>query len=592
LFQTFLQRAVSLKRRLEYRFLKALSLGLISMLFSVEALAQAGTIPWRGPAIYEVMSETKNVKDLLRGLAGAYGITAVIDEEISASPIQLGSKFKLPPQQFLDFLVNTNGLIWFYDGSLLHVERATQAQTEVIRLTNASERKIRKALQQLGLLDQKPPLSCSVNAGIVRVSGPRAYIRIVKDTVKALDTAGVALRDSETRYFKLKYASAVDVTFEWAGKTMRIPGIAQVLSSLMSTGEAPAGSSGAEMDSTDTTLVPLKPYQPKGLPIASPGFEENMVQSTIRVQKEYAERSRASTARSGSSTAQIVAEPRTNTIIVRDSPERLGLYEDLIRMLDTRPIALEIEASIIEVASDELETLGVDWRFGNRRLAVESGPTLGRYGDNIDALAGGESPRLVPPIAAAALNPGGTLTTILGGGARYFIARVRALAEQGKASVISKPRVVTLDNLASVIQYNSTFYVPVSGAYASNLFDVTVGLALKVTPRVVPGEGDAQQIQLVVQIEDGSITDTKVGQLPVVTRANITTQTFVKDGDSLLIAGFTQEKLASSRSGIPVLSKIPLIGGLFRTDSKSQSRVERMFLLTPRIIPSDLITTR
>lgn len=555
------------------------------------AHAQSREIPWRGPAVFEMLAENKDLKSVLRSLTGSHGVTAVIDEDIPATPIN--GRFKLAPQSMLDFLCNSYGLIWFYDGSLLHIERASQAQNEVLRVNAVADAKVREMLRQLGAFPVRPPLQLSVNNGLVRVGGPRAFVKMVREAVRALDNPSGVLRDIDTRVYRLKYGAAADATFDVGGQTVRVPGVARLLAQLVG-GQVQTLES-ASLDSIDPLAsVPRRSYQPRGLPVPALIPEENAVQSIQRVQQEIAERTPrvGSAARNGG--PQIVADPRTNAIIVRDAPERMSSYDELIRTLDVRQDAIEIEATIIEVASSALDELGVDWRFGDRRVAVENGAALPSRGAGRDLLDAGESwqPAPVPPpqLIRPLLGPGGTLSALLGDGGSYFLARIRALSEQGKASIESRPRVATLDNTAATIQHRRTFFVRVPGAYASSLFDVNVGLSLRVTPRLVGGnEGADRSIQLMAQIEDGEVTELSVDQIPIISTTSITAQAFIKPGEALLVAGFTQERLSNLRSGVPLLSRIPLLGAMFRSDNERKERVERVFILAPKLIPIDRV---
>jgi len=87
-----------------------------------------------------------------------------------------------------------------------------------------------------------------------------------------------------------------------------------------------------------------------------------------------------------------------------------------------------------------------------------------------------------------------------------------------------------------------------------------------------------------IRIDDGVITSRAVDTLPVTDTISISTQAMIEEGQSLLIGGLSQEVSEKSRSGLPVLSKIPGLGQLFRNDTESFSKVERLFLLTPRLV--------
>jgi type III secretion protein C len=106
---------------------------------------------------------------------------------------------------------------------------------------------------------------------------------------------------------------------------------------------------------------------------------------------------------------------------------------------------------------------------------------------------------------------------------------------------------------------------------------------LRVLPMVVDENGQ-RQIKLKVHIEDGSLTSQAVDNIPVITTSTINTESFVGQGDSLLIAGYRLDNLTNGETGIPLLSKIPLLGALFRYRNDQHSHMERLFLLSPRVL--------
>jgi len=97
-------------------------------------------------------------------------------------------------------------------------------------------------------------------------------------------------------------------------------------------------------------------------------------------------------------------------------------------------------------------------------------------------------------------------------------------------------------------------------------------------------ENGQQQIKLKVNIEDGTVTSQQVDNIPIITTSTINTESFVNQGESLLIAGYRVDSSTNGETGIPLLSKIPFLGALFRYRSHENSHMERLFLLSPRIL--------
>jgi type III secretion protein C len=175
------------------------------------------------------------------------------------------------------------------------------------------------------------------------------------------------------------------------------------------------------------------------------------------------------------------------------------------------------------------------------------------------------------------------LTTVLGDSGRYLIARVNALAQEGKANILASPSVLTLDNVEAVLENTDTFFVRVTGNLDAALYDVSSGTSLWVTPLIVYENGRTQ-VKLAIRIEDGNITDQSVDQIPVVQRSTIGTQAFITEGQSLLIGGYRSNSHSDTQVGVPGLSNVPGVGRLFKYREKQTTDVQRLFLLTPRVV--------
>lgn len=155
--------------------------------------------------------------------------------------------------------------------------------------------------------------------------------------------------------------------------------------------------------------------------------------------------------------------------------------------------------------------------------------------------------------------------------------------KRGAARVVSKPHVITLSDVEAVLAATTEFFVRVAGEEEVDLFNVPVGTTLRVTPHVFT-DNNINKIKLLVNIEDGSqAPGAQVDSIPVIERANISTQAVINEGDSLLVGGLVREAFRNTRYQVPVLGRIPVIGGLFRSKQNQASRVERLFLITPRL---------
>jgi type III secretion protein C len=528
---------------------------------------QAADVPWRKEK-FSYMTRGQSLRDFLRHFGSSQGLTVVVDPAVEGSVV---GSYNMTPQSVMEMLSVQHALIWYYDGNILYVSPSSQAQSQTIRLNYGTVAQFRQQLVRLNIPDKRYPIKYDAETNTALVGGPKRYVDLINEVAHSLDQKEGSGGTTDIQVFPLKYAWAADYTFTQGGREYKLPGVATVLRNLYQTNGAGARNlavaSGRRGGSTVDKL--------RGLGLAT-GDAANTGNNTPPNAKEPIEIA-AGTSVGGVGGAQqglpqFQADGRLNAVVVRDTPERMAFYERVIRQLDIRPSLVEIEARIIEISSDKAKSLGVDWRVQTPRFDVQSGMlpltpdnVLGR-GGNLPAVAGG--------IFATRLTDAG----------RQLLARVNALAKDGHANVLSSPRIMTLDNVEAVVENLNNFFVRVAGNLDVDLFNVSAGTSLRVTPLIVP-EGNQTLIKMAIKIEDGTVTSQQVDAIPVVRRTNIGTQAFIANGESLLIAGFSQTSESSSQAAVPGVSNVPVFGRLFRYEETKKQRVERMFLLTPRVVP-------
>ena len=536
--------------------------------------AHAGEVQWRKEK-FNYTAKGKDLKELLREFGASQGLTVVVAKEVEGT---VNGKFSLLPESLMELMAASFGFIYYSEGNVLFVTPASDMTSEVIRLSNVNVSHLRQALEQLDLPTRRFPIIYDTRQGTALASGPSRYVKLVSQTARSVDRVQSAPGDMSVRVIPLRFAWAADLTYTQGGRDLTIPGVASVLAQLHGSNGgtprlAPRIGTGRSRTANDVA-------RSLGFPGVSSrsGNEDGAAPVTPSILAPTADRTGP----------QFVADGRLNAVIVRDRPELMAEHEATIRALDVKPGLVEIEVQIIEVNTDSVETLGIDWRLRTGRADLQ----LGR--GNLPSMSWGtalsdSAPTIGPNgVQAISPSPNGVLTTVLGDSGRYLMARVNALAQDGKANVLSSPKLMTLDNVEAVLENLNTFFVKVAGNLDVNLFDVSVGTTLRVTPLIVTQptgpQGDApQQVKLAIRIDDGAVTTEKVDLLPVIRRSSITTQSLVGSNQALLIAGYAQETDSNDNSGVPGLSSIPYLGRLFKYTDKRHSKVERLFLLTPRI---------
>jgi type III secretion protein C len=175
-------------------------------------------------------------------------------------------------------------------------------------------------------------------------------------------------------------------------------------------------------------------------------------------------------------------------------------------------------------------------------------------------------------------------------GDNYFLARVQALEEDGNARMLGRPSVLTTDNMEASLENTTTYYIEVAGNEAVDLFKVESGTVLKVTPHIIEHPDRPPTIKMTITIQDdqdgsqGSMVAGSKMAIPPIKQTKINTQALIEAGQSLLIGGYYFEQKMDSSSGLPILKNIPLLGRLFQTTSKNTRMMERLVLITPRVV--------
>ncbi|MEO6921876.1 MAG: type III secretion system outer membrane ring subunit SctC [Collimonas sp.] len=575
------------------------------------AAAGAGAQPlvWKSPR-FQYVADHKDLKDVLRDFGASENIMTSISPHVEGS---VSGRFESSPEQFLDKMANTFGFIWYYDGAVLSIAGANEARNATIGLKHSNVAELRRILASLGIADRRFPVRYDGETGLVIVSGPPRYVELVSDVAHLIDQTSAPSDKVVVQRFPLSYAWATDRTVTIDGQGVTVRGVASLLRGLYA-------ANGGQPAAGDTAPAPRDTYRMKSLrslgsngnsgnnganalasgangrpPVPTlPGlsFGDNARQSAADVPPlpggAAAGHTDASTVQQGAASAGpvIEADPRSNAIFIRDRAENMPAFQALIESLDQRPGVLEIDATIIEITDNALKELGVDWRLHSGHMDVQTGNGAMAQTGNPDSLnpQGFGNPANQTNTGAILSTPvGGVMTAVIGGAGRYLLGRVTALQQTDQARVTASPKVETLDNVEAIMDNKQTFYVPVSGYQSADLYSVSAGVSLRVLPMIVPTSSN-EQIHLNVHIEDGQLSTQQVGSLPIVSNSTIDTQALMNNGESLLIAGYSVDQDDHAETAVPGLSKIPLIGGLFRFKHHQGQRFQRLFLLTPRII--------
>jgi type III secretion protein C len=509
-------------------------------------------------------AESKRLSEVLQDFAASQNMPAVVGDGVEGV---VNASFDTTPQEFLKAVSKAYGILWYNDGSALFFYPARAIQSRLFRLKGYNRKELTDLLASLDLGDKRYPLKFDDAQHTLLVYGPPRHVEMVAAAIDSMDAGAAEGNEKTVRVFPLRFASAADHRM---GDVV-IPGVTSTLRALYAHGGSEGGGAGEPQPASPlaqkmkalqglTGNARLVPELPSAMPDNNQGKSQGQVsQRGLRSPVNFDE-------------DQPAFEPdeATNSVIVQGRAYRMREYEALVRRLDQRPVLVELEAMIIDISADNAESLGVDWS-----VQVPHGSLAVNSPGNTVPLAGG-----LPGLVAGSTFG---LSTVISDAGRQLLARVNALAADGKARVVAKPSVLGIANRTAVMKDKRVATVRVSGNLEANLFQVEAGTLLQVTPQVTSVDG-INEIKLSLYIEDGSFEAQVVDQVPVVKKTEIHTEAQVKEGESLLIGGLTVEADTQQEAGVPGLRSIPLVGGLFRWSGSRKTRTERMFLITPRLV--------
>jgi type IV pilus assembly protein PilQ len=282
----------------------------------------------------------------------------------------------------------------------------------------------------------------------------------------------------------------------------------------------------------------------------------------------------------------ITTDPRTNTLIITDLPERLSQAGELITTLDRPEPQVEIEARIVQTSRDFAQRLGVQWGFTGRAVP-ELGNTLPLAFPNqatVDGRTGGvqgpdNAPRGVNLGVTAATSAIGLALGAVNGAVNLDVA-LSALETSGQGRILSTPRVTTQNNIEA--QITQGIQIPIQ-TVANNTVTVTfrdAALTLLVQPQITA----ANTVIMRITVENASPDFSRsVNGIPPIDTQRALTQVLVSDGETTVIGGIYVSREQSVQGRTPALYRIPLLGWLFQRNEITDESRELLIFITPRI---------
>lgn len=271
---------------------------------------------------------------------------------------------------------------------------------------------------------------------------------------------------------------------------------------------------------------------------------------------------------------RIVADDSTNSLLVYAPKRAFRRVEAAMRQLDVAPAQVLIEATIVEVTLTDKLQYGLQWYFNDTlsgSLAGKTGVGSLTRGSALSALSG-----LLPGFNYTIADSAGGIRAVL-----------NALASETGLKVVSSPSVLALDNQVAEIRVGnqqpilSGTTTTVGGNVQQSITYKDTGVMLRVTPRV--NSGGLVTLDIAQEVTDVGPVDAATGQRTFLQRS-MQSRIAIPSGQTAVLGGLIKDNTTNSRSGLPLLSEIPIIGAAFGAHEKSLERTELLVVLTPRVL--------
>jgi general secretion pathway protein D len=292
----------------------------------------------------------------------------------------------------------------------------------------------------------------------------------------------------------------------------------------------------------------------------------------------------------------IQADPATNSLIITAPDPFYRQMRSVIDQLDSRRAQVYIESMIVEVGGDNLADFGFQWQgiLGN-----DGDKNIGFAGTNLPT---NSSPGILDLTTAIATGSASAVSSLPQGlnfgilhkfGNSYNLAALaRALQSQTKANIMSTPNMVTLDNEEAkiVVGQNVPFItgqLASTGTGVANPFQTIerkdVGLTLRIKPQI--GEGGTVRMTIFQEKSDVINQATGTGSAgPTTSKRSIESTVVVDDGQIIVLGGLIEDRYEDSKTKVPLLGDIPLLGTLFRSESRTKRRTNLMVFIRPIVM--------
>ncbi|WP_156322017.1 type III secretion system outer membrane ring subunit SctC [Winslowiella iniecta] len=450
------------------------------------------------------------------------------------------------PQAFLNRLSLEYRFQWFVYNNTLYVSPQSAQSSQRLEISPDAAPDIKEALRGVGLLEPRFGWGELPDEGVVLVTGPPEYVRLIADFArKSEEKPDTSSKDMMS--FPLRYASVADRNIKYRDQQLLVPGVATMLNELLGQNNSASASGLSSSQGADDGSMAQMQQQSQGI------MNQLINRGTSRLGRDKVKSL-------SQLDGKVSADVRNNALLVRDDPKTRAAYQALINIIDVPQKLIEIDAVIVDVDRSELQ-----------RISSSLGGQFGNVSGATNLLAGS--------------------STLFVTDFQRFFANIEAMEGEGTASIIANPSILTLENQPAVIDFSDTAFIRAIGERVADIQAVTAGTSLRVTPRAI-STSQKSSIQLIVDVEDGKLNKNDDGEAEGTNNGVISTQALVEARRSLVMGGFHTKESGDRERRIPILGSIPIIGKLFTSTRHESSQRERLFIITPHLIGDQVDPSR
>ena len=292
---------------------------------------------------------------------------------------------------------------------------------------------------------------------------------------------------------------------------------------------------------------------------------------------------------------KIIADERTNSLLIYASHEDMKTIRDIISKLDVVLPQVLIEAYVIQVTIGDSKNVGISY--------LQRPQTSGNFSGvgAINNTQGFLSPSDFTSGGAAGSNGvAGAIGSGLPGGFSYLASInndldvvLTAVQNDSRARILQRPRIQTSHAVEAQLFVGQSRPYPTAsyyggGAYGgySSIQQLQIGVTLDVTPLINPEGLVVMDIHQTIESYDGDVAIANVGNVPITSRKEAQAKVAVRDHDTIILGGLIEDDNSKSGSGVPFLMNVPVLGHLFRSSSSNKSRSELIVLIRPTVLPT------